>query len=206
MPAFAGMTNRMFTGIIEATGLVASVRSRGGDRRLGIDAPAAFLKAVRLGDSIACSGVCLTVASKKARRFEADVSVETLAATTAGSWRVGDPLNLEKSLTLSKPLGGHLVSGHVDGVGKLLERREAARSWLMRFSVPAALTRYLASKGSVCIDGVSLTVNRINKMGFEVNIVPHTLRQTTLGRLKSGDAVNIEVDLIARYLERLLKD
>lgn len=196
----------MFTGIIESTGRVSAVEKRGGDRRLVIEAPAAFLKDVRLGDSIACSGVCLTVAARSRRRFDADVSVETLAATTAREWRPGTALNLEKALSLGKPLGGHLVSGHVDGVGKLLARSEQARSRLLRFSVPAGLLRYVARKGSVCIDGVSLTVNKIKKMGFEVNIVPHTLRQTTLGCLEAGDAVNIEVDLIARYLERLLKD
>jgi riboflavin synthase len=200
----------MFTGIISAIGTLVTVEHRGGDRRLFIEASAAFLKGVKLGDSIACSGVCLTVAGRKGRRFAADVSVETLTATTARSWRPGTLLNLEKALTLAQPLGGHLVSGHVDGVGRLASRKADARSERLRFAVPRALARYIARKGSVCVDGVSLTVNdegkgALGSSSFGVNIVPHTLRHTTLGRLKPGDPVNLEVDLLARYLERLIK-
>jgi riboflavin synthase len=193
----------MFTGIVSAIGTVVSVEFRGGDRRLLIDAGARLLKGVKRGDSIACSGVCLTAATVRGGRFTADVSVETLTATTAGSWRAGTALNLEKALTLAQPLGGHLVSGHVDGVARLAGRAADGRSRRLRFTVPRALARYLARKGSVCVDGVSLTVNEVGASGFGVNIVPHTLRHTTLGRLQPGDPVNLEVDLLARYLERL---
>jgi len=200
----------MFTGIVGDIGRLVTVEHRGGDRRLFIEAKATFLKGVKLGDSIACSGVCLTVAGLKGRRFAADVSVETLTATTARAWRPGTLLNLEKALTLAQPLGGHLVSGHVDGVGRLAARKADARSARLRFAVPRELSRYIARKGSVCVDGVSLTVNdegkgAIGSNSFGVNIVPHTLRHTTLGRLKPGDPVNLEVDLLARYLERLIK-
>jgi riboflavin synthase len=195
----------MFTGIVATLGTLVSVEHRGGDRRLLIEAGAGFLRGVNLGDSIACSGVCLTVAALKGRRFAADVSVETLTATTARSWHAGTALNLEKALTLAQPLGGHLVSGHVDGVGRLAARVPEGRSVRLRFTVPRGLSRYVARKGSVCVDGVSLTVNAVGASGFGVNIVPHTLRQTTLGRLKPGDPVNLEVDLLARYLERLIK-
>jgi riboflavin synthase len=195
----------VFTGIVAAIGTVRSVEKHGGDRRLAIDAGARFLKGVRLGDSIACSGVCLTVAALRGGRFAADLSVETLDATTAGAWRAGTLLNLEKALTLAQPLGGHLVSGHVDGVGRLKSRRPDGRSQRLTFAVPKALRRYVARKGSVCVDGVSLTVNEEGAGGFGVNIVPHTLRHTTLGRIEPGDPVNLEVDLLARYLEKLNK-
>jgi riboflavin synthase len=195
----------MFTGITETLGKVLSAETHGGDRRLSLEAPAAFLKGVRVGDSIACSGVCLTVAALRGRRFAADLSVETLDTTTAGGWGVGTPVNLEKALTLAQPLGGHLVSGHVDGVGKLRSRWPQGRSQRLGFSLPKGLSRYVAKKGSICVDGVSLTVNEAGAGEFGVNIVPHTLRQTTLGRLKPGDAVNLEVDLVARYLEKLIK-
>lgn len=193
----------MFTGIIETVGSVAAVEAHGRDRRLLISAGARFLKGVRRGDSIACSGVCLTAIALRGGRFTADVSVETLEGTTAGAWRRGTRLNLEKALTLAQPLGGHLVSGHVDGVGRLLARRADARSQRLLFSLPRALARYVAKKGSICVDGVSLTVNAVGARGFGVNIVPHTLEHTTLGRLAAGDTVNLEVDLLARYLERL---
>jgi riboflavin synthase len=170
-----------------------------------VEAPARFLDGVAIGDSIACSGVCLTVVALKGRRFAADASVETLSATTARAWRAGTALNLERALTLGQPLGGHLVSGHVDGVGRLASRRADGRSERLRFSLPRALARYVARKGSICVDGVSLTVNEAGAGGFGVNIVPHTLRHTTLGRLAPGDAVNLEVDLVARYLEKLAR-
>lgn len=193
----------MFTGIIIGLGRIASLEKKGGDRRITIETPAGFLKKVRIGDSIAVSGVCLTVAKMSGRRFMADVSLETLKASSAHTWRIGDELNLEKALALGQPLGGHLVSGHVDGVGRLVSKQRAARSWRMVFSLPRPLARYVSRKGSVCLDGVSLTVNKIKGMQFEVNIVPHTHGNTTLGRLLPGAPVNIEVDLIARYLERL---
>ena len=195
----------MFTGLIQSVGKLVSVERRGGDRRLLIEASAGFLRGVKPGDSIACGGVCLTVAALRGRSFAADLSVETLRGTTAGAWRVGTLLNLEKALTLAQPLGGHLVSGHVDGTGKLRSRRPDGRSQRLAFALPRSLARYVARKGSICVDGVSLTVNEVGRAGFGVNIVPHTLRQTTLGRLAPGDPVNLEVDLLARYLERLIK-
>lgn len=203
MPPQGGLS--MFTGIISRIGTLVSVEHRGGDRRLLIEAGKAFLKGVKPGDSIACSGVCLTAATLRGGRFTADVSVETLTTTTARSWRAGTALNLEKALTLAQPLGGHLVSGHVDGVGRLAARRADGRSQRLRFTVPRSLARYIARKGSICVDGISLTVNAVGAGGFGVNIVPHTLRHTTLGRLGPGDPVNLEVDLLARYLERLIK-
>jgi riboflavin synthase len=195
----------MFTGLVSGVGRVVAAARRGRDARLSIEAPRGFLKGVKAGDSIACGGVCLTVAARTPRRFTVDVSAETLGATTAAGWRAGTHLNLEKALTLAQPLGGHLVSGHVDGVGRLASRRADGRSERLRFSLPRALARYVARKGSICVDGVSLTVNDEGAGRFGVNIVPHTLRHTTLGRLAPGDAVNLEVDLVARYLEKLAR-
>lgn len=195
----------MFTGIIETLGRIASVEERGGDRRLLIEA-GVLLAASKLGDSIAVNGVCLTVAEIRGNQFAADISRETLSATTAGSWKAEQAVNLEAALTSGKPLGGHFVSGHVDGVGKLLDKHEDARSWRMNFEAPAALSRYIARKGSITVDGVSLTVNSEEGRVFAVNMVPHTLQHTTLGRLQPGDAVNLEVDLIARYLEKLVSN
>jgi riboflavin synthase len=195
----------MFTGIVGAVGAIAASERRGGDRRFAFRTPPGFLRKTAVGDSIAVAGVCLTVVSRSATRFAADVSLETLRATTAAAWRPGAPVNLERALALGEALGGHLVSGHVDGVARLRARRAAARSVRLDFALPPALARYVAAKGSVCVDGVSLTVNAAERAGFSVNIVPHTLAHTTLGRLKTGDAVNLEVDLIARYLERLSK-
>ncbi|WP_043113472.1 riboflavin synthase [Solimonas soli] len=198
----------MFTGIIEALGRIESIESVGGDRRMVFRAPG-YLRGVQLGDSIAVNGCCLTAASLSDDGFMADLSAETLNLTTAGRWEAGARVNLERALTPAKPLGGHMVSGHVDGIGELLERYEDARSTRMRLRVPDALARYVARKGSICIDGVSLTVNDVEdgpgKTVFGVNIIPHTLAHTTLGDLQPGQAVNLEVDLIARYLERLLQ-
>lgn len=194
----------MFTGIIEAVGEVVSTQEVGGDRRMVFRAPGFFAGAT-VGDSIATNGVCLTAVALTADSFTADLSGETLAATTAGSWQAGQAVNLERALTPAKPLGGHMVSGHVDGVGHLVEKFEDARSWRLVFELPAALKRYVARKGSVCIDGVSLTVNEVWDARLGVNIVPHTAAHTTLGQRVVGDAVNVEVDLIARYLERLLE-
>lgn len=194
----------MFTGIIESVGRVAQIESHGGDVRMQIEAADRYLADVALGDSVAVSGICLTVREKTPQGFSADLSVETLQATRSGAWTVGRRVNLEKALTPHKPLGGHLVSGHVDGLGRLVEKHEEARSWRMRFEVPADLAKYVARKGSITLDGISLTVNEVEGSIFGVNIIPHTLSQTTLGDLQPGDAVNLEVDLIARYLERLL--
>lgn len=194
----------MFTGIIESIGTIAKVEPRGGDVRMEIESTDRYLADAGLGDSIAVSGVCLTVREKTALGFCADLSVETLQATIAGSWQPGRRVNLEKALTPHKPLGGHLVSGHVDGVGRLLARQAEARSWRLLFEAPAELARYIARKGSITIDGISLTVNEVEGRRFGVNIVPHTLDHTTLGDLQQDGAVNLEVDLIARYLERLL--
>lgn len=193
----------MFTGLIEAQGRIVSTETVGGDRRMVFEAPG-YLAGVNLGDSISVNGICLTAAALDGDRFTADLSAETLSLTTAGFWKPGRGVNLERALTLQKPLGGHLVSGHVDGIGRLLQKHEDARSWRMIFEAPVDLSRYIAGKGSICIDGVSLTVNEVEGQRFGVNIIPHTLEHTTLGTLASGDPVNLEVDLIARYLERLL--
>lgn len=194
----------MFTGIIQAVGSVAAVEVQGGDVRLRVATGTLDLADVRHGDSIAVNGVCLTVTDLAANGFAADVSQETLSCTTLGSLRPGQPVNLEKALTPTTRLGGHLVSGHVDGVGEILERRAEARSVRFRIRAPAPLARYVAAKGSVCVDGVSLTVNAVDADVFELNIVPHTLQATTLDAWQPGRRVNIEVDLLARYLERLL--
>jgi riboflavin synthase len=159
---------------------------------------------VALGDSIAVNGVCLTAVDLGSDSFSADCSRETLSLTTLGDLVPGSPVNLEKALTLATPLGGHLVSGHVDGVGRVLERREDARSWRLRIEAPGELARYIAHKGSICVDGVSLTVNRVDGPCFDLNIVPHTLEETLIVHYQPGTRVNLEVDLIARYLERLL--
>lgn len=194
----------MFTGIIEALGQIASVEPVGGDVRLSIVQHSGYLADCKLGDSIAVNGVCLTAVRFLPEGFVADVSAETLAATTATTWVAGMPVNLEKALTPSKPLGGHLVSGHVDGVGQLIEQFEEARGWRLRFEAPQELARYIARKGSITINGISLTVNDVQGSCFGVMIVPHTRTHTTLGTLVPGSPVNLEVDLIARYLERLL--
>ncbi|MBK5938562.1 riboflavin synthase [Halochromatium roseum] len=194
----------MFTGIIEAIGRVEALEDRGGDQRIRIDAGALDLSQVSLGDSIAVNGVCLTTVELTARGFAADVSRESLSLTTLGKLSAGARVNLEQALRLSTPLGGHLVSGHVDGVGTLLEVREDARSWRLQIHAPGELARYIAVKGSICIDGTSLTINKVKGAVFELNIVPHTLSATIIGDYRVGTQVNLEVDLIARYLERLL--
>ncbi|MBK1617975.1 riboflavin synthase [Lamprobacter modestohalophilus] len=194
----------MFTGIIEAIGRVEALEDRGGDQRIRVDAGALDLSQVSLGDSIAVNGVCLTAVELTARGFAADVSRESLSLTTLGKLSAGARVNLEQALRLSTPLGGHLVSGHVDGVGTLLEVREDARSWRLQIHAPGELARYIAVKGSICIDGTSLTINKVKGAVFELNIVPHTLSATIIGEYRVGTQVNLEVDLIARYLERLL--
>lgn len=194
----------MFTGIIQSIGQVRRLEPRGGDVRLCIATGKLEMADVALGDSIAVNGVCLTAVELAADSFAADCSRETLSLTTLGGLKPGSPVNLEKALTLSTPLGGHLVSGHVDGVGRVLEMSEDARSWRFRIESPAALARYIAHKGSICVDGVSLTVNAVDGAVFELNIVPHTLDETTIRHYQAGTRVNLEVDLVARYLERLL--
>ena len=192
----------MFTGIVQTCGTVASVETQGGDARLAIAAPA--LGEFRIGDSISVSGACLTAVARTARGFAADVSRETLDRTTLGELRAGAAVNLELSLTLASPLGGHLVTGHVDGVGELVAREGDARSHRLRIRAPAGLERYVAAKGSICVEGVSLTVNEVEGNEFGVNVIPHTATVTTLGAARPGDRLNLEADLVARYVERLL--
>lgn len=197
----------MFTGIIAAIGEVERLEPRGGDLRLHLRTGALDMSRIAIGDSIAVNGVCLTAVVLRpgsAGGFAADVSRETLSLTSLGGLGPGARVNLEAALTLATPLGGHLVSGHVDGLGSVLEVREDARSWRLRVQAPAALARYIAPKGSIAIDGTSLTVNAVAGAVFELNIVPHTLTQTIIGGYRAGTRVNLEVDLIARYLERLL--
>lgn len=194
----------MFTGIIQAVGSIASLEPRQGDLRLTIATGQLDMSDVALGDSIATNGICLTVIGLSSRGFSADVSTETLSLTTLEKLQPGSAVNLEKALTLSTPLGGHLVSGHVDGVGRVVDRRDDARSIRFRIQAPLSLTRYIAHKGSICVDGVSLTVNGVEGPVFELNIVPHTLRETIMENYRAGSEVNLEVDLVARYLERLM--
>ena len=193
----------MFTGIIQAVGRITRIQRRHGDVRLHLAAGDLDLSDVSVGDSIAVAGVCLTVLEPSTRGFVADVSNETLRLTTLGRASEGDAVNLEKALRLSDRLGGHLVSGHVDGVGEVLAIDADARSQRWRFRVPSHLSRYIAKKGSICIDGVSLTVNAVEGDTFEVNLIPHTLQVTSFADRHVGAAVNIEVDLMARYAERL---
>jgi len=194
----------VFTGIIQCVGAVASVEERGGDLRLCIDAGDIDPERMPLGASVAVAGVCLTVAERTARGFFADVSRETLALTTIGSWRAGERVNLEAALRAGDPLGGHLLLGHIDGRAELRARDGDARSERMQFRAPPGLQRYLARKGSVALDGVSLTVNAVAGADFEVNLVPHTQAVTTLAALQPGAQLNLEIDLMARYAERLL--
>lgn len=194
----------MFTGIVEALGRVREVQRRGPDRRLRVAAAALGLDDVRPGDSIAVNGVCLSAIEVDKEGFAADVSAETLACTTLGSLAPGAGVNLEKALLPTTRLGGHLVSGHVDGVARIAEMRPAGECRVLRIAVPAALSRYIAAKGSVCVDGVSLTVNDVEGAVFSVNIIPHTLAHTIVADYRPGTEVNIEVDVIARYFERLV--
>lgn len=195
----------MFTGIIQAVGKVAALQPSNGDLRLRIQTGGLPLAGVALGDSIATSGVCLTVVELPGDGFWADVSRETIDHTTIGQWRQGQPVNLEKAMTPNSALGGHIVSGHVDGVGHIVKRHDDARSIRLSVRAPAALARYIAHKGSICVDGVSLTVNEVGDTDFELNIIPHTAQMTTISGYQTGTAVNLEVDVIARYLERLLQ-
>ena len=196
----------MFTGIVQGVGAVRAVEPRGGDVTLWVDTGAVPLADVQIGGSIAVNGACLTAVQLEPHAFAADVSRETLSLTTAGDWTPGTRVNLEKALTAGQSLGGHYVTGHVDGVGRVVSRHDDARSVRVEFDVPPELARYVARKGSVCVDGVSLTVNGVAGRRFDVNLVPHTLGLTILGGYQPGARVNIEVDIIARYLERLLEE
>lgn len=194
----------MFTGIVEAVGTLTQLDREHGNTRVHISSGKLDLSGAQLGESIAVSGVCLTMTELSIDGFWADVSAETLARTTFSTLVVDDKVNLERPLTPSTRLSGHLVSGHVDAVGAVLDRREAGQSLGLHIKAPSGLARYIAEKGSICVDGVSLTINLVDGSEFEVNIVPHTLQETTLGSLSRGRLVNLEVDIIGRYLERLL--
>ena len=194
----------MFTGIVQAVGRIAALEAVGGDVRLVIDTGTLDLARVAIGDSISVSGACLTVVTLTGSGFTADVSRETLALTTLGSLDAGSPVNLELALRAGDPLGGHYVTGHVDGLGRVVSTQDDARSWRVVIEVPTDLARYLAPKGSVTVEGVSLTVNEVDGRAFGVNLIPHTRTVTTLGGLVAGRAVNLEIDVIARYVGRLM--
>lgn len=194
----------MFTGIVAALGTIRRMTRKGTDALLEVDA-AMPLEDVRIGDSIAVNGACLTVTQTGASRFTADVSAETLTRTNLGTLKNGDRVNIEKSLRLNDFLGGHLVQGHVDGQGKIAERKSQANSIVFTIEVAENIMRYIVEKGSVAVDGVSLTVNRCEKNRFYVNMIPHTAQSTTLGSKKTGDLVNIETDIIGKYVERFLQ-
>lgn len=197
----------MFTGIITGLGTLREVQpiGQGHDMRLVIGVAPDFLEGAQLGCSIACSGICLTAVELNADSFAVDASAETLARTTMGQWKAGGRVNLERSLKLGDELGGHLVSGHVDGVGRVLSATPENASVRWRFGVPRDIAKYIAVKGSVAIDGVSLTVNEVDAESFGVNIIPHTAAVTSFGTLQPGDAVNIEIDTLARYVARLME-
>jgi riboflavin synthase len=194
----------MFTGIIKARGAIAAMEKRGGDVRLSVRSDGMPWADYELGESIAVNGVCLTAVALHANGFDTDVSVETLDVTALGSLKVGSAVNLEPALSLGDRLGGHLVSGHVDCTGKVTSRREDARSIRLAIDIPREYARYVARKGSVCVDGVSLTINEVSGTTFDLNIIPHTAEVTIIGSYTVGTIVNIEVDLLARYIERLL--
>ena len=195
----------MFTGIIESIGEIESITPRSGDVEIVISSPDLDMSDVALGDSIAVNGVCLTAVHKTANSFRADVSNETLAKSTLGTLKAGSMVNLEKALRLGDRLGGHLVSGHVDGIGEVTGRSQDSRSWRFEITPPTELLKYIAPKGSITINGISLTVNSVADGRFDVNIVPHTLQCTTMQELQPGNSVNLEIDVLARYLEQLMK-
>jgi riboflavin synthase len=194
----------MFTGIIEAKGTIQALQQQGGDYRLRVSCSHLDMSDVALGDSIATNGVCLTVVSYADDYYEADVSVETINNTGFADYRVGQAVNLEKALQANGRLGGHIVSGHVDGVGTIVNVTTNARAWEVWVEAPANLAKYIAHKGSVTVDGVSLTVNKVDGARFMLTLVPHTMQETIIGGYQTGTKVNLEVDVIARYLERLL--
>jgi len=195
----------MFTGIVTDIGEIRAVEMRG-DKRfvIGCSYPA---EAITIGASISCAGICLTVTDKgsdqKGDWFAADASAETCSLTTAANWETGTKLNLERALKVGDELGGHIVTGHVDGLGSLIESRQDGDSWRFEFEAPESLSAFIASKGSITIDGVSLTVNSVEGNRFGINLIPHTQSETTLGGLSTGDVVNLEIDVLARYVARL---
>ena len=195
----------MFNGIVKGTGQVLEYADVGDDRRVTIGFKGADLPALRPGDSVAVNGACLTVIDSKGERFSADISLETLSKTTLGDWRVGDTVNLESALLLGDSVDGHFVTGHVDGIGRIESLVESGRSIVFGIRIDEELTPFLARKGSIAVDGISLTVNDIENLTFNVNIIPHTRDITVIAEYRLGTAVNIEVDLIARYLGRLAK-
>lgn len=195
----------MFTGIIEAVGSIAAVIHKGQDVELSVAVGQLNMTDVQLGDSIAVNGTCLTVTRFDDQHFSADLSLETLERTGFAGVRPGHPVNLEKALLPTTRLGGHLVSGHVDGRGKIMSITDRGRAFDIWIAAPSSLSRYIAEKGSICIDGISLTVNQVKGEQFLLTIIPHTMQETTLAGLRAGDEVNLEVDQIARYLERLLQ-
>lgn len=193
----------MFTGIIEEMGTVKALRREAGAGRLSLSA-AAVLDGTAIGDSICVNGVCLTVVERGKNEFSADVAVETLRVTNLGELKSGARVNLERALQLSARIGGHLVSGHVDAVGRLREKRDEGNGWRIFFDAPETVLRYVIKKGSIAIDGISLTVADVDRAGFSVAMIPHTARLTTLGYKTAGDSVNLESDIIGKYVERLL--
>jgi len=203
-PVNSNEVYKMFTGIVQDVGQIESLDPAGGDLRMGIRVRALDLARTAIGDSICVQGCCLTVTGMQGPVFHADLSRETLSLTTLGDLEVGSPVNLEPALRAGDALGGHLVSGHVDGLAQVVAQSGDARSLRLTFEAPAELARYVARKGSVAIDGVSLTVNEVEGARFGVNLIPHTQDVTTLGRLRAGSRVNLEVDTVARYVERLL--
>ena len=196
--------SHMFTGIVESIGTISATKPMNGDVRITVSAPDFTDREIELGDSIAINGACLTVIQREGDLLSFDVSIESINHTLIGEWSVGTRVNLEMALLPTTRLGGHLVSGHVDGLAELVSLTEEARSWRMVFETPMSLAKYIAKKGSITINGTSLTVNSVDGAKFDVNVIPHTFDVTTLGDLKEHSKVHIEVDLIARYLERLL--
>lgn len=200
----------MFTGIIQTIGKVTASENVAGDIRLAVEANGLRDEIIEQGDSIACNGVCLTVIeqqySGKDLILKFDVSQESIAHSLIGEWQANTPINMELAMLPTTRFGGHIVSGHVDGVGEISKMESDARSWRIWFKAPPKLLKYIAAKGSITIDGISLTVNGVEKDVFHVNIVPHTMDVTTMGQRKSGDCVHLEIDVVARYLERLLED
>ena len=194
----------MFTGIIEATGKLNAIRRQGADLSITISSDHLDFTDVKLGDSIASNGVCLTVTALGKHSFDADVSSETLAHTLFGQYQTGQVINLEKAMLPTTRMGGHIVSGHVDGVSQVVKLEQSGRAWQVWLALPKQLARYIATKGSITVDGISLTVNELSQGAFRLTIVPHTAQHTTIAALKVGSKVHLEVDLIARYLERLL--
>lgn len=195
----------MFTGIVTNVGEILAADKIEGDLRIKVGVGGLPMNDVALGDSIMCNGICLTAVEFDQQSFVADLSEETLGVTTAGNWQVGTRINLEKSLTLADRLGGHLVSGHVDGVGEILSREKTARAEWFCVSAPEELAKYIAQKGSITVDGTSLTVNAICNNEFTLTIIPHTLENTVISDYQAGTKVNLEVDLLARYLDQLRK-